>query len=263
MPIDTDLRIPLVEPPFDPEELAAFFEAGFPLEFCACPSFESSLVAGLVRAGFIPMATEWLPDRDLLLPKLHLERCLLDPARVRITRTARRESRGFSLDTGRDLPAVIAACVASHGDGWLRPDLVRSLLDLATAPGRYGTRIVSFELRERDRLVAGEFGALVGSCYTSWSGFRLDDAEGSGTVQLVALARALERSGVELWDLGMPLPYKSGLGAETVDRREFLARFRVARHGTPSGFGFLPGEARGLVDREGWPSTSDSKERTG
>ena len=74
-------RIPFVEPPFDPEGLASFFEEGFPLEFCACPSFDPPLVAGLVRAGFIPMATEWMPGRDLLLPKLHVARCILEPGR--------------------------------------------------------------------------------------------------------------------------------------------------------------------------------------
>lgn len=241
-------RIPLIASPFDPEELALRFEAGFPLEFCACESFDPDLVLGLVGSGFIPMATEVAGARDILLPKLHLERCLLDPALVHVGRGARKGSGGRTLAVDSAFPEVVAACVATHGDGWLRPSLVEAFLTLHARGGKAGTRLLSFELYEGDHLVAGEFGALVGGCYTSWSGFRR--ADGSGSVQLVALARALERARVSIWDLGMPLDYKLALGGACVPRPVFLARFREAR-GSPvtPDFAFLPRGARELVDR--------------
>jgi Leu/Phe-tRNA-protein transferase len=240
--------IPLILPPFDPEELALRFEEGFPLEFCACPSFDPGLVAGLVRSGFIPMAASFGPGLEYLMPKLHLERCALDPGQVRITRTARRESGRYALSVSSSFPEVLAACVETHGEGWLRPPLVECFLGLAARGEVGGARLLSFELREEGHLVAGEIGALVGSCYTSWSGFKR--RSGAGTVQLMALARALERAGVGLWDLGMPLAYKLELGAELLSRADFLARFHAARSGAAD-FGFLPLGARELVDGKG------------
>ncbi len=224
--------IPLVGEDVDPASLAEAFEGGFPLEFCACGSFEPDFVAGLVREGFIPMAVAFGDGREYLLPKLHLVRACLDPVSVRVTRSARRGARGLILSMNRAYDEVLSACVATHGDGWLRPPLVATFRSLASRGPIDGFGLLSFELWKGDRLVAGEIGALVGKNYTSWSGFRRED--GTGTVQLVAMARSLSRAGVELWDLGMPLPYKSGLGARELSRSEFLAAFRRARDSVAS-----------------------------
>ena len=254
--------IPLVDDDVDPASLAAAFEGGFPLEFCASGSFDPDFVAGLVREGFIPMAMDLEDGREYLLPKLHLVRASLDPKAVRVTRTARREARGLTLSTMRAFDEVLSACVASHGEGWLRPPLVATFRELASRGIVDGFGLVSFELWRDEGLVAGEFGALVGACYTSWSGFR--KGNGVGTVQLVALARALSRAGVRLWDLGMPLPYKARLGAREMSRSEFLAAFRSVRElsatsdplagpvpSPPLDFGFLPEDARLLIDSIG------------
>jgi len=259
--------IPLVGDDVDPASLAAAFEGGFPLEFCASGSFDPDFIAGLVREGFIPMAMDLDDGREFLLPKLHLIRAILDPAEARITRSARRQARGLTLSTMRAFDEVLSSCVESHGEGWLRPPLVATFRELASRGRVGGVGLVSFELWRGEVLVAGEFGALVGACYTSWSGFKKEN--GVGTVQLAALARALSRAGVRLWDLGMPLPYKERLGARDLSRSEFLTAFREARglaerardapgSAPPSlDFGFLPLDARLLIDAagpagEGW-----------
>jgi len=239
--------IPLVGEAYAPAVLAAAFEEGFPLEFCASESFSPDFVAGLIREGFIPMATAWMPGRDLLLPKLHLLRACLDPRAVHVTRTARRVSKESVLSVGSAFEEVLGRCVEVHGDEWLRPPLVDVFLELASKGVADGFGLLSFELRRGSRLVAGEFGALVGTCYTSWSGFRLED--GAGTVQLVSTARALARAGVELWDLGMPLRYKEGLGAVVLSRARFLSELRRARASNRAPrFDFLPEDARTLID---------------
>ncbi|HUX38109.1 MAG TPA: leucyl-tRNA--protein transferase [Rectinemataceae bacterium] len=239
--------IPLVSGDVDPADLVSAFERGFPLEFCASESFDPDFVAALVREGFIPMATALDEGCELLLPKLHLVRSCLDPRLVHVTATARRASRGLVLTARRAFDEVLSACLATHGDGWLRPPLVELFRKLGARNIEHGFGLLSFELWRGERLVAGEFGALVGSCYTSWSGFRSED--GAGTAQLVATARALDRAGVRLWDLGMPLDYKAGLGAISLSRLEFLSRFREARSfsGTVD-LAFLPEDARLLLD---------------
>jgi len=251
MDIDPALGLPLFSPPLDTEALASWFDSGYPLEFCASESFDPSFIRELSFSGFIPMACrDEEGGREILTPKLHRERAILDPKLVRITRTAGRDSRRFVLCVDSALPEVLERCSATHGEAWLRPPLREGILALAGhgAEGSLG-RILSFELRDEDRLVAGEFGFLVGAAYTSFSGFRSES--GTGTVQLAATARALETAGVLLWDLGMPMGYKEALGARTVDRGQFLALFRAARSAPLSpDFSFLPEKARSLLTRQ-------------
>merc|ERR1712039_727568 len=83
--------------------------------------------------------------------------------------------------------------------------------------------------------VAGEIGYTCGAIYTSCTGFTLkDEYPGSGSVQIAALARWLERSGFVLWDLGMELEYKIEIGGRTIPRAEWAKQIRVARSASVS-----------------------------
>ena len=95
----------------------------------------------------------------------------------------------------------------------------------ALAPPK--ARMCCFALWLDDALVAGEFGAVVGSSYTSYSGFYKVD--GAGAVQMALTAKVLEAAGFPYWDLGQEHAYKLGLGARMVERQTFLPRFREAR----------------------------------
>merc|ERR1711963_1351709 len=66
-----------------------------------------------------------------------------------------------------------------------------------------------------------------GAMYTSLTGFRRED--GTGTVQMLALVGLLIRSGFQCWDLGMQMDYKNDLGAEDIDRHDFVALQRSLR----------------------------------
>ena len=237
-------------PPEDADALADWLEAEYPDEFCASLSFEPEFVDSLCAAGFIPMATSAGDEDEFLIPKLHILRSVMDPKDIVVTRTARRESVRYSFGRDERFEEVLAACVQTHGDDWLRPPLKKSWLELFASRLERRCRFSSMELYADGRLVAGEIGVFAGCCYTSLTGFRRES--GSGTVQLAATARYLEASGVGLWDLGMPLDYKATLGAHNVSRREFLALFRKARARSPrlvapDGEARLP--ARELIDR--------------
>ncbi len=242
--------IPLVMPPQDADALADWLEAEYPDEFCASLSFEPEFLDSLCASGFIPMATRAGDEDEFLIPKLHTLRSVMDPKDMVVTRTARRESARYSFGRDERFEAVLAACVQTHGDDWLRPPLRESWLELFASRRARRCRFSSMELYADASLVAGEIGVFVGGCYTSLTGFRRES--GSGTVQMAATARYLEASGVSLWDLGMPLDYKGTIGAHNVSRLEFLALFREARAksprmAAPEGEGRLP--ARELIDR--------------
>jgi len=238
--------VPFVAPPEDCDALADWMESSYPDEYCASASFDPDFVDSLCWSGFIPMATGEAEGAEYLIPKMHVERSAMDPSEVVVTRTARRESARYDFRVDERFSDALDSCVATHGDGWLRPPLVACWKELFETRQARRSRIASMELYACGRLVAGEVGVFVGSCYTSLTGFRSES--GAGTVQLAATARYLESIGARLWDLGMPLDYKAALGAAVVPRAEFLARFREARAVDivrPRG----PFPARALIDR--------------
>jgi Leu/Phe-tRNA-protein transferase len=214
----------------------------WPEEFAFADFFDAPSLAALCLAGFMPMSAElpvalsqagpvaaldpadWRRQRPYLTPKLHLYRCLLVPEACHVSRSARRRAQGFRLTFDRAFDTCLDRCLVAHGGDWLTPPLVAAFRRLhgaapATLPG--GLRFVSVELWQDGDLAAGEIGYQAGAVYTSLSGFR--GPSGAGTVQLTALAAALRQHGVRCWDLGMPMDYKTVLGAASVDRATFLA----------------------------------------
>jgi Leu/Phe-tRNA-protein transferase len=84
----------------------------------------------------------------------------------------------------------------------------------------------SFALYRDKKLVAGEFGIVCGKVYTSYSGFY--EEANAGTVQIILTTQYLQKQGFSFFDLGMPLKYKSDLGAVDISPEEFVFLFRKA-----------------------------------
>lgn len=108
-------------------------------------------------------------------------------------------------------------------------------------------RMYSVEVwNEQQELVAGELGYAVGSVYTSLTGYTTEDSAGS--VQLCALGKLLSKEGFTMWDLGMAIPYKERLGAELMERDNFVALIhqnRETRRELPT---MTPMSCRELID---------------
>jgi leucyl/phenylalanyl-tRNA---protein transferase len=223
--------IPIVMPPEDTDALADWMEAVYPDEFCASLSFEPDFVDALCDSGFIAMATSDGSGGEYLIPKMHILRSVMDPREARVTRTARRESSRYSFGMDERFDEVVEACLRTHDDSWLRPPLLDCWRELHRSRGTRRSVFCSMELYEDGELAAGEIGVFAGACYTSLTGFRV--RPGAGTVQLAATARYLAAAGIGLWDLGMPLDYKAGLGARNVSRAAFIEMFREARGRKP------------------------------
>ncbi|EGZ25683.1 hypothetical protein PHYSODRAFT_555414 [Phytophthora sojae] len=181
--------------------------------------------------GFLPIASDF-QDQCFLLPKLHRQRCVLllnamQPEHV--PKVVRKRAKKYKLVLNRDFDGVVAGCHEKHGIPWLYPPIVESFKTLFQAggdgvelfPGRK-VRFFTVELYDvaTDSLVAGELGYTVGSVYTSLTGF--SKANGAGTVQLHALSKLLYLAGFKMWDLGMSMDYKMGLGAKDLERDDFL-----------------------------------------
>lgn len=238
-------------------------------EFCWTRTFHYRLVAYLMLEGFLPIANE-----HVILPKLHHERCVIplqESGAFHVPKSIRKKSKKYTFSVNQCFDRVVEECRKQHGHRcWLYPELVRvfreihqagqvdctivtegprhgnaanngSDADRTTPPGQQEVapvRLYSIEVwnEATGELAAGELGYTVGSIYTSLTGFSAQDSAGS--VQLAALGRLLRSLGFTMWDLGMDMEYKQGLGAHNIPRQDFLAHLREVR--TSKGYLTLP-----------------------
>ncbi|KAE9230291.1 hypothetical protein PF005_g3539 [Phytophthora fragariae] len=179
-------------------------------DFYVSRHFDPLLLSHLMYEGFLPIASDF-QDQCFLLPKLHRQRCVLlvNPMQPEhVPKAVRKRAKKNKLVLNRDFDGVVAGCHEKHGIPWLYPPIVESFKTLFQAgdngvelfPGRR-VRFFTVEIYDvtTDSLVAGELGYTVGSVYTSLTGFRF-----------------------KMWDLGMSMDYKMGLGAKDLERDDFL-----------------------------------------
>jgi len=207
-------------------------------EFCHSFRFSRAMLNRWCYHGFLPMSMILL-DIPLFSLKLHEARVLLPPRDVRTKKSLLRKFADYRISLDGAFDECLDAIDRYHPESWLTGPL-KDLFRKARAKGK--VRLRSVELRQGGRLVAGEIGYTVGACYTSLTGFHTESS--SGTVQLYALGRLLEKSGYEVWDLGMYMPYKTAIGGKPYARNAFLqilASVRDRRRRFPAG-SFLIGE---------------------
>lgn len=201
-------------------------ESNYPYESCYSASFNPRFLARLIQAGFFIMADE-LPDNHIpvLEARHHLTHSVLFFDRLHETKAARRLAPRYELRFDADFNSIVDNCVQTYGDGWLKAPLIKAIK--AIRQERYeGVTFTSFGLYRSGRLVAGEFGSFTGKIYSSYSGYHGEN--NAGTVQMILTAKYLKEAGCPFWDLGMPLPYKSFLGASELTIEEFIPLWRGA-----------------------------------
>ena len=210
-------------------------------EWCIATDFDLGFVVRLMEAGFLVMSADVAEDDGggpfyVLLPKLHLVRSALFFEKLHVKRSVKRFFGRYELRADAEFEAIVDRCVEKHGSGWLTPPLVECIKRIregAEAVGVCGVgRVVpssrvypaSFGLYRDGKLVAGEFGVVYGNVYTSYSGFY--DEYNAGTVQIILAVRYLRERGFSFFDFGMPLDYKTALGAVDISPGEFVRLFR-------------------------------------
>jgi Leu/Phe-tRNA-protein transferase len=221
----------------------AMLKLNYSEEFCVALDWDIAFIARLLKAGFLVMSESILDQdqwgkpvyRDIVLPKLHLVRSALFFPELHVKRSVRSHLKGYELRFDADFEIIAGKCLKTHGDGWLRPSLMASFFalraqnDAGEAPS---PRPVSFGLYRDGKLAAGEFGVICGGVYTSYSGYR--EENNAGTVQMILMARWLEERGFDFLDFGMPLDYKSDLGARNISPGHFVDLFRKAQKTFPA-----------------------------
>ena len=210
----------------------ALLKTDYDEEFCVAANFDEEFIARLMEAGFLVMSTELKNNDDqeepiyILLPKLHLVRSVLFYPELRIKKSIRPFLSNYELAVDTDFDLVLDKCVQTHGDAWLTPPLVEILKSMEK---KNDSRVkpVSFAVYRNGELKAGEIGVVTGQVYTSYTGYH--EENNAGTVQMILMAQWLEKTGFDFLDFGMPLDYKTSLGAQNVSPRRFVELFRAAR----------------------------------
>ncbi|KAF0683689.1 Aste57867_24251 [Aphanomyces stellatus] len=193
-------------------------------DFWISKCFDPVFIAHIMHSGFLPIATE-AHGEVYLLPKLHEQRCVMDPQELHIPKQIRKKAKGFRLTVNEAFDDVVAGCHKQHGQAWLYPPVVeafRAMVPGVPVNNTTTVKLYSIELWKDATLVAGELGYCNGAMFTSLTGFYLEGTSGSGTMQLYALGALLHTSGFQLWDLGMSIDYKMKLGAKDLPRKDFV-----------------------------------------
>ena len=223
----------------------AMLVSGYNEEFCIALNWDPTFIAALMKAGFLVMSATLTADGenpesiDLVLPKLHIVRSALFFKDLHIKRSIRQYLSRYELHFDTGFKTIINKCIQTHGEIWLTPSLIKSIFTLREQSiKQFGQKLpvlsptafprpVSFSLYRDGELKAGEFGIICGRVYTSYSGFK--EENNAGTVQMILMTRALEEAGFDFLDFGMPLAYKTDLGAQNISPGQFIALFRPAQ----------------------------------
>jgi Leu/Phe-tRNA-protein transferase len=228
----------------DPHRIVdAMLETNYGEEFCVAVNFDPVFIARLMEAGFLVMSVSMAPEpvieagtkqndspAYILLPKLHLLRSALFFENLHVKKSITRFLGRYELRVNQDFEYILDRCIETHGADWLTPPLVRAIKEIrrtAEADTTSAVKPTSFGVYRAGKLVAGEFGITVGRVYTSYSGYY--DEDNAGTVQLIKTTRWLQEQGFAFFDLGMPLDYKTDLGAEDIGPERFVELFRAAQ----------------------------------
>lgn len=227
-------------------------------EFALSRTFDPHFLDAAVPLGYFPMAIPLSPKAYACAIKVHKKRSIIRFGDFHVSKNTRKKANRFEFSINKAFQTVVAMCVEQHGENWLYPPLRRAFTYMNEHPTEFKTKVVSVEVWSEGNVVAGELGYVVGRVYTSLTGARTMDS--SGTVQLAALGKLLERSGFAFWDLGMHMDYKKDLGGAEVARADFHAEYRSCSSPLSNAFKCEMLSAREVID--GAPSMEVGRKET-
>ena len=186
----------------------------------------------LVKMGFINTSFD-TKEGLVLLPELQFEYGLLDFENLHVSKKVKKllQKDDATLYFNSRFDEVIAKFSTQHKNNWLKneyAELIKNLYKNRETTRNFELICIELISKESDELIAGELGYIIGKTYTSLSGFSSKEKKYNnyGTLQLVLLAKHLQKEGFDFWNLGHPhMEYKHRLGSFTYSREDFLHRW--------------------------------------
>jgi len=168
----------------------------------------------------------WYNDGDPILWWSPSSRCVIEPSSLHISKSLKRQLRKkpFSISVNRAFSEVIQACAqreANQGT-WINHKMIESYTELHNLG-----RAHSLEVWVDGNLIGGLYGVTVGGIFCGESMFsRTPD---SSKIALVYLCEHLVKLGFEFVDCQLVNDHLLSMGAQSVDRVDFLATLRRSR----------------------------------
>jgi len=192
--------------------------------------FSATYYIAQAKAGFIAV-TDTYEGQELLIPEIQFRYALLDFRDLHISKKVSKliKKKNLHIEIDNNIEEIAEYIQASYQNSWLSPRYCQTLR--ATESLDKNFQVITAYLKSEGKIIAGEIGYIIGSTYTSLSGFSSKEKQyyNYGTAQLVLLGKYLETDHFSFWNLGQPyMDYKLALGAKIYDRDAFLTRWHTA-----------------------------------
>jgi len=184
-------------------------------------------------------------EKVIIYPRICKYRIVLQFSKLHIGKTIKRHLRQYAgryeLKFDSDFDIIFTKCQERYRDDYddvLYMENFRFLFSIINK-NNDSPRAIGVGLYLDGKLVAGDIGVQVRQVYTSYSGYH--DLSGTGSVQLLMLARYLEENGFVFWDLGSDTisrfeRYKYKMGAEKISNAEYQKLFHSVNPGSENIF---------------------------
>jgi len=220
--LDSEMIIILEEN--DPNEVINdIIKTNYPYEICVGENFKPQYLIKLIKSGFYIMSKYINRSKILLIAMHHLSRSVLFFDHIHVKKSIKKYLSKYELKENTGFEEIVAKCIEKHDSYWLSRPLVDAIKEIHRMNNTDVT-FISFGLYSNGKLVAGEFGTKTGRIYSSYSGYY--EENNCGTVQMILTARYLKNNGYAFWDLGMPVKYKTTIGAKTINLKNFISIWR-------------------------------------
>ncbi len=163
------------------------------------------------RQGIFP----WYSPNDPLLWWSPNPRLLLFPSEFRVTKSLKKSRKKFTVKYNTNFEEVISTCKDLREDTWISDEMKEAYISLHTKG--YAK---SIECYKDGKLVGGLYGLQIGSLFCGESMF--SKASDASKVALWELCEIMQKNGGDFIDCQMPTDHLIRLGAEVVNREDFL-----------------------------------------
>lgn len=205
-----------------------YIYTNYDLNYYWSNDFSQDFYIELANFGFISISS---PNDDglILLAEMQFEYSILDFKDLHISSKVKKllNKNTFTFKVNNDFQAVLEKIESYHENSWCSGEYKKLMYDLISYKHKsIDFKLHCFEVYENGIMSACEIGYVIKNTYTSLSAYTNKNYPNHGTLQLVLLAKYLDKNNYDFWNLGhSSMEYKKKLGAKIYKRKDFLQRW--------------------------------------
>ena len=165
----------------------------------------------------------WFSDDDPICWYSPHERCVIYPGKLKVSKSMKQvlKNGGFKVTADKAFGKVIANCAKiprkDQPGTWITKEMQEAYINLHQLGWAH-----SIEVWQNDTLVGGLYGVAINKVFCGESMFSL-----VSNASKIAMIFLCQQSDFELIDCQLPNDHLLSLGAEMINREEYMERFRA------------------------------------